>query len=140
MASIFDKFKEGMEQVVTGAQDKIQEAQLRAQLKTMEKEKTDQITALGSVLYGMYHAGDIQLENLTLQFQAIQTTEAKIDEKQHEIDTFLARAASQAPSAPQGDPTETDYGINRHCSCGAVLSPAARFCPECGRAQPVEGI
>lgn len=134
MDGILDKLKEGMEQVVSGAQDKIQEAQLRAQLRTIEREKADQIAALGSALYAMRRAGEIRLDTMEPQFQALDNTESRIEEKQREIDALIAAAAeaySQAsPSTHQ--PTSED----RQCECGAILSPAANFCPACGRPNP----
>ncbi|MDQ2731410.1 MAG: hypothetical protein M3Y56_07110 [Armatimonadota bacterium] len=135
MDGLLDKLKEGMEQVVSGAQDKIQEAQLRAQLRTIEREKADQIAALGSALYAMRRAGDIRIETLDAQFQALDATDLRLDEKQREIDALIAAAAeafAQQASATTAEPA----GEDRQCQCGAVLSPAANFCPACGRPNP----
>ncbi|HET6386709.1 MAG TPA: zinc ribbon domain-containing protein [Armatimonadota bacterium] len=138
MSSLFGKFKEGMDQVVTGAQDKLHETQLRGQLKVIEREKADQVTALGTALYAMHQAGNIVLESLQGQFQAIDEVEQRLVEKQREIDEFVASSADASPGASQSG---SQTGVpNRHCACGAVLSPAARFCPECGKPNPVEPV
>jgi hypothetical protein len=138
MSSLLGKLKEGMDQVVTGAQDKIHEAQLRAQLRTTEREKTDQLTALGVALYAMYTAGEIHLESLDAQMAQITEIDKQLKDRQDEIDQYLATAGTPtSTSTAAGPPADS---ANRHCSCGAVLSPAAKFCPECGKPNTPEGI
>ena len=137
MSSFLGKLQKGMDQVVSGATEKIHETQLRGQLRTIEKEKADQLTALGSTVYAMRQAGEVRVEVLDPQFQAIEATDQKIQAKQQEIDEYVARMAAGVP------PAASAYSAgapDRRCDCGAILSPAARFCPECGKATPVEPV
>ena len=143
MSTFLGKLKEVGDQVKAGAQEKLHEAQLRAQLRTLEREKTELLTTLGTALYAMHQAGEIHLDTLHGQFETIDAVDLRMQEKQHEIDDFLAHPG--AASAPSSGAQSGGYeDQNRHCTCGAVLSPAAKFCPECGRPNqepiPEEGI
>ena len=136
MSSLLGKLKEGMDQVVSGAQDKIHEAQIRAQIRTIEKEKADQLTALGSAVYAMHQAGGIRTETLTAQIQAVVETDQKMAEKERELEDYLTTQTSGVPQS--GPPVGST--VDRRCECGATLSPAARFCPSCGKPNPVEAV
>lgn len=135
MSTFLGKLKDGMDQAKAGAQVKIHEAQLRAQLRTLEREKADAVSALGAALYAMHEAGEVQLETLHGQLETVDGIGERMAEKQNEIDDFLA----QSGASPAGPFTgTTPESANRHCSCGAVLSPAAKFCPECGKSNAVD--
>jgi hypothetical protein len=132
MSSILGNLKKGVEQAANRMQEKSHELQLRGQHRAIERERADQIAALGAALYAMHLAGSVEVATLDPQFLALEATERRLDEKQKEIDELVARIDTAAPHPTEGS-TPGTTPADRVCSCGAVLSPTARFCPECGQ-------
>lgn len=130
MGSFLDRIKQGVGQVKNEAQDKLHEAQLKGQLRAIEREKSDAILALGNALYVMHRAGEIQLDTLHSQFELLDAIEARLDEKQREIDEFTERFSG---SSTADNPASDASNAVHRCSCGATLSTSARFCHECGK-------
>jgi hypothetical protein len=101
MSSFFDRLKESVEVVLTDAEEKLRvgvdqvtsgvgeafsEAHLRAQLRQMERERVQKLADLGAKVYAMHDDGEIHVQDLHEELQALDDLEQRIAAKQRQLE------------------------------------------------------
>ena len=99
-------------------------AKVRADLKRLENQITEMITAVGVQAVGLYKGGQLHAPEIEPLCQHIVELESSLAQQTAE----LARLELQAGGS---------QGQTRTCAaCGKALPDAATFCPYCGAAAP----
>jgi hypothetical protein len=129
-----DKLKQGLDKGVATVSVKSREIldanRVKSQTADLERQKKDALTALGTSVCAMLDGGHLDDETLRIARLAISAFDQQIVEKQQE----LARIHTEAQQALEGATPPNETPVAAHCtSCGAALTPAAKFCGGCGR-------
>lgn len=86
------RLKEGVDQVVAGAGEKMQESKLKSQFKALSKEKNELITALGVKVYELYKSEQLETLSCVSEFTKLDEIEAQLAKKQDEMDALASGA------------------------------------------------
>ncbi len=133
MADFFNTLKQGLGKGMTTVSIKSKEMldanRVKSQIGDLEAQKKDALADLGVRICAMLDAGHIDETVLRSDRVAIAGFDQQITERQEE----LARIHAEAQQALGMAQPQTGTGVASHCtSCGAALSPGAKFCGSCG--------
>ncbi len=137
MADFFDKFKKGLGKGMTAVSVKSKEMldanRVNAEITECERKKKEALTELGTAVYAMLDAGQLDENALSATRKVIAGFAAQITEKQEELARIHAEATQALEEAEQ---TMSGTTHASHCtSCGAAISSGAKFCGSCGSQQ-----
>lgn len=93
VADASQKLREGMDHVVSEASDKLQETRLRAQLKALQADKQEKLSALGARVFELHRGDGIGVDDLSVELAGLDHLEGEINAKQQELEHFLAQEA-----------------------------------------------
>lgn len=111
-------------------------ARIRSELRRLEAQITEMITAVGVQAVGLHKAGRLNAVELQPLCQHIIELETAVAEQRTELARLEALMAAEAGAgtAPAGAPPSA-VALERLCAhCGKPLPPEATFCPYCGQA------
>jgi RNA polymerase subunit RPABC4/transcription elongation factor Spt4 len=124
---------------------------VRAELKRLDKQINEMITAVGIQAVGLHEAGRLASPELSPLCQHVVELRAALTQQQAELAKLESLEAQTAPAdsatcpacgrSQPADATFCPYcgaalpQQERYCShCGATLRSGARFCAKCGQA------
>lgn len=127
---------EGLRRQMAIADRKRAIARIRSELKHLDAQIAEMITAVGVQAVGLHKAGKLAAVELQPLCQHIIELEAAIAEQRAELTRLEALATEAEASAPSLTPASAAPSASeRSCAhCGKPLPPEATFCPYCGRA------
>jgi len=119
---------EGLRRQMAEADRRRAMARAKGQLRRLDTQITEMVTAVGVQAVGLHKAGNLNSPELQPLCQHIVELEAELAQQRAE----LARLEALAAPAPPGAEAE------RTCThCGRPLPDEATFCPYCGQAAPL---
>lgn len=125
LTDVSQKLQKGVDQVVVGAGEALQESHLRAQYRLLERDVTERLAALGGKVFAMHQAGEVRVAELAGDFAEIQEMEERLTAKRQAIEALGPRVGARvAPAAPAEETL---------CACGAANAATAKFCRACGQ-------
>ncbi len=124
MSSMFDDLKgriaEGLSGVVDAGKTSLKVSALRSQVRKLERERQDRVTALGDRVYAMVQTTGINQQELATLCQPITSLDRQLADLQRQI-------------AEIESSTRSDEAGSVHCTCGNILALDNRFCRGCGK-------
>ena len=96
----------------------------KAELKRLDSQITEMITAVGVQAVGLHQAGKLTSVELQPLCEHVVQLKAALAEQKVELARLTATSSEGAP---------TDEEVAVCAGCGAQLRPQARFCQKCGR-------
>ena len=137
MADFFDKVKKGFGKGMTAVSVKSKEMldanRVNAEIADYERKKKEALAELGTTVYAMLDAGQLDESALGATRGVIAGFDAQISEKQQELARIHAEAKQALKEAEQ---TMSGTSQASHCtSCGAAITSGAKFCGSCGSQQ-----
>ena len=135
MSSFFDKVKQGVSDTGAKAKVAMEVQKLKGQISGKLKDINGKYFEIGKLTYQAFKNDDFspvqaQIEafcsEVTAMLAEIDQFQAKINELEQE-----GKPAMESPIQP-GQPSPPPADAQKTCTCGTVVAPDARFCPECG--------
>ena len=80
------KLKVGVDQVVAGAGEKLQETRLKSQLRSLQKERAEKLQALGLRAHELHKGEGIGVDDLTAELAEVDEVDVRIAAKLAEIE------------------------------------------------------
>lgn len=125
----------------------------RSELRRLDRQITEMITAVGIQAVGLHGAGKLIAPELQPLCQHILELRAALSEQEAELARFETKVTGSPPTARHtcptcGRPLPDEGTFCLHCGtrlpthetppvcahCGFSLRPQSRFCPKCGQA------
>ncbi len=116
-----DKVDEGISTITTKSKEALELAKLRSQMRQLEKDKEEKISALGRLVYDMARMDAYSEEKINQFCQRLRETDRQLVLTETEIRRL------QEPSLSEGG------HFDGSCECGAGLTANQKFCASCGR-------
>ncbi len=127
---------EGLRRQMAIADRKRAMARIRSELKHLDAQIAEMVTAVGVQAVGLHKAGRLSAVELQPLCQHIIELEAAVAEQRAELARLEALAAAEAQATePSPTPSLAASAVpERLCAhCGKPLPPEATFCPYCGQ-------
>ncbi|MCD7777867.1 MAG: hypothetical protein LUH47_05115 [Clostridiales bacterium] len=110
----------------------IEKAKLNSQIQEVESENDKLIYNIGKTVCSLYTSNEIQLEQCSGIFEAINKNKEKIEDLKNQIILIeKQKEASLRAAAPMPE-TAAVPSDGTVCSCGFTNKPGANFCAKCG--------
>lgn len=133
-SKISQTIKTGAETLVQETKELTKMGRLKVELMTLENERGRRLQEVGRKAYALYRVGTAFPPELAQDFQAVDETEKRIEEKNLEIEALKAEdEAREAARLEAEKAAEKEAQARAFCSqCGAGLRPTDVFCSQCG--------
>lgn len=141
--SLNDAFNKG----VSGTERMLEIGKLKTRISTLDKTRTELLTALGAVAYEQYRTSSGSVEAFTAlgeRIRAVELDMAQAHSRLEELETSAEAATSACPSCAHPNPLAARFCVkcgtpmaeqapkSACASCGAQLPDGSRFCVRCG--------
>lgn len=118
---------EGLRRQMAEADRRRAVAQARGELKRLDAQINEMVTAVGVQAVGLHRAGRLTSSELTPLCEHIIELESVLEQQRRELQRLEEEARQHEESS------------EAHClQCGRSLPDEATFCPYCGAAAPVQ--
>lgn len=130
MIDFFDKIKKSIDKVSIKAKETIEINKIKGQISKIQEQKRKAFEELGSIVYEMLGADNLELEKLKEKAEAIKELDRQIKEKEQEL------LEVQTESQQEIEGLKSIY----KCECGAIISEGSKFCVNCGKKVEVKEV
>lgn len=136
MAGIKHTFSKGLTTINVKASNFMEENKFKTHIATLEAEAEKLKVAIGEKLYQGYVNGNMSLESVSEELEALKEKYDTIEKINGEIENLSAREMEilgNAGSQNGGQPQNVPMGEVQFCSmCGTPNKVGYKFCEKCG--------
>lgn len=130
MVDFFEKIKESIDKVSIKAKETIEINKIKGQISKIQEQKRKAFEELGSIVYEMLGADNLELEKLKEKAEAIKELDRQIKEKEQELLEVQTKAQQEIEGL------KSIY----KCECGAIIPEGSKFCVNCGKKVEVKEV